>query len=222
MTHHLHRLALATAAALALSPAAATAAPPTATMHYGSATIRSAPDDALLSDGGGPYAKRLVWVRDQLDPTADDLFAIYTGNRRSLTIRFDGRSVTCVGISHFFFEGAGWWEATDAVGDEFVGGASTWCDTASGPDYWVRYPGMRNEPGEDCVLARRRPDADGRRVYEFTPRDVNSLAGSLLGPVGSSGCDANVYEVVNLGRADETRTVIWSGPSPFLVTASLD
>lgn len=224
-------------AALALASAVtgtASAAPPPRDIHYGTATIRSAQADGLRDDGKGAYGNRLVWVRDNPDASRDDLFAIYTGNKRSFSVFWDGRSATCVGISHVFFEGVAWWEKTAAVGDTFIGGASVWCDTPTGADYWVRYPGMRDEAGEDCVIARRIEGPATSRTYEFTPRemvpgtaadDLHELSEGLLGDGGTAetpGCDARVYEVLNLGKPNETRTVIWEGPAPFLITATVD
>lgn len=206
-------------------PAAAWAGKPVRSEHYdGSAQIRSAQDHLLKGDGNGAYGGRSgnVFAKNSPDGSVEDLFALYTGSRRSFTITFDGQTVACSGISHLFFESPGWWEKTDQPGKQALGSAGIWCDQPDDTAYAVRYPDYPRDPattGTDCVVVQRHDDtADGERTYTFS---AGGSADGLVALTSSVPCPAEVFYVTDVSGANRDSDRVWTGAAPFRVTALL-
>ena len=232
---------LGTALTALLGATPALAGPPPQSTHYeGIATITNESNDLLVNDGNSTYGapSNGVFVKDNLERGGNDLFGLYVSRKHTFTLTFDGNSFTCGGVSHVFFEGAGWWEATDDVNETALGTASIWCDQGDNTAYAVRYPATTRPPGypgDPCVGATRLADVDGGRQYRFATPDpvANEEEGGLLPlPVPGGGssaqeaaaaCPARIFHVKNVNNNQRSSDQIGDGrAAAFEVSVTLE
>lgn len=235
------RTALLATALLAVGASTpALAGPPAQSVHYDGVATITENNTLLHHDGTSDYGN--TFVQDYApEEGVEDLFGMYVSQRHIFSITFDdNRRYDCGGVSHVFFEGVDWWEATAAVGDTALGSVGIWCDQGDNTAYAVRYPDYPRSPSteerdpDDCVVATRLDDtAEGGRQYRFaTPAATGTSEpepGPLDGilPPGSStqeeadACEAEVFHVTEVNSSQRTETPQWKGAAAFEVTVTL-